>query len=62
VLTNWLPPLGLEYLPAAIEKAGIDTDSVDRHFETNPWYVSQSLVVSVSSEDFLILQLKKFRK
>jgi radical SAM superfamily enzyme YgiQ (UPF0313 family) len=34
--TNWLPPLGLEYISAAIKKTGAHTRLVDMRFEPDP--------------------------
>lgn len=34
--TNWLPPLGLEYISAAIKKTGAQTRLVDMRFEPDP--------------------------
>jgi radical SAM superfamily enzyme YgiQ (UPF0313 family) len=34
--TNWLPPLGLEYISAAVKKTGAHTHLVDMRFEPDP--------------------------
>jgi len=56
-VTNWLPPLGLEYISASIEKTGIHTDIVDMRFENNPAplakYPAEAICISANWEDQL---------
>jgi radical SAM superfamily enzyme YgiQ (UPF0313 family) len=56
-VTNWLPPIGLEYISGAIEKLGIDTDIVDMRFETDfsalTRFQAEAVCVSVNWEDQL---------
>lgn len=58
-ITNWLPPLGLEYISASIEKIGIHTDIVDMRFESDPSplaeYPAETLCISVNWEDQLTI-------
>ena len=53
--TNWLPPLGLEYISASIEKAGIHTDILDMRFHANPArlaeYQAEAVCISVNWKD-----------
>jgi len=56
-VTNWLPPIGLEYISASIEKIGIHTDLVDMRFESDPAplaeYQTKAVCISVNWEDQL---------
>lgn len=58
-VTNWLPPLGLEYISASIEKNGIHTDIVDMRFESDPnplvEYPAEVICISVNWEDQLTI-------
>ncbi len=58
-VTNWLPPLGLEYISAAIESVGIPTHIVDMRFEGNPVSLAtlpaEAVCISVNWEDQLPL-------
>ena len=58
-VTNWLPPLGLEYISAAIAKNGIHTDMVDMRFQTDPAplaeYPAEAVCISVNWEDQLTI-------
>lgn len=55
--TNWLPPLGLEYISAAIKQAGVDTHLVDMRFEPDPEHLRQlkaeAICISANWEDQL---------
>ena len=57
--TNWLPPLGLEYISAAIENVGITTHIVDMRFEDAPGplatFPAEAICISVNWEDQLPL-------
>ena len=56
-VANWLPPLGLEYISASIEKNGIHTDIIDMRFESDPAplaeYSAKVICISVNWEDQL---------
>ena len=58
-VTNWLPPLGLEYISAAIESVGITTHIVDMRFEDVPGplatFPAEAICISVNWEDQLPL-------
>ena len=58
-VTNWLPPLGLEYISAAIESVGIHTHIVDMRFEGNlvplSTFSAEAICISVNWEDQLPL-------
>jgi anaerobic magnesium-protoporphyrin IX monomethyl ester cyclase len=58
-VTNWLPPLGLEYISAAIESVGIHTHLVDMRFEVDPVpltsFPTDVICISVNWEDQLPL-------
>ena len=58
-VTNWLPPLGLEYISAAIESVGIHTHIVDMRFEGNlvplATFPAEAICISVNWEDQLPL-------
>ena len=58
-VTNWLPPLGLEYISAAIESVGIHTHIVDMRFEVEPvplaTFPAEAICISVNWEDQLSL-------
>ena len=55
--TNWLPPLGLECISAAIKQAGVDTHLVDMRFEPDPEHLRQlkaeAICISANWEDQL---------
>ena len=57
--TNWLPPLGLEYISAAIKKTGARTRLVDMRFEPDPEQLRQMqaevICISANWEDQLSL-------
>ena len=54
-VTNWFPPIGLECIASAIERAGIHTRTVDMRFETDPATVAafpaEAVCISVNWED-----------
>ncbi|MBW1823547.1 MAG: B12-binding domain-containing radical SAM protein [Deltaproteobacteria bacterium] len=58
-VANWLPPLGLEYISASIEKNGIHTDIIDMRFESDPAplaeYSAKVICISVNWEDQLTI-------
>lgn len=58
-LTNWLPPLGLEYISASIETMGIHTDIVDMRFESDMThffeYPAEAVCMSVNWDDQLTI-------
>jgi len=58
-VTNWLPPLGLEYISTSIEKIGIRTDIVDMRFEPDPAPLAEcsaeTLCISANWEDQLTI-------
>jgi radical SAM superfamily enzyme YgiQ (UPF0313 family) len=55
--TNWLPPLGLEYISSAIQQTGVATHLVDMRFEPAPEHLSQlqaeTICISANWEDQL---------
>ena len=57
--TNWLPPLGMEYISAAINKIGVSTRLVDMRFEPDPELLGQlpaeAICISANWEDQLPL-------
>lgn len=56
---NWLPPLGLEYISAAVKRAGADTMLVDMRFEPDPEQLARlqadAICISANWEDQLPL-------
>jgi len=56
-VTNWLPPIGLEYISASIKKIGIHTDLIDMRYESDPApldeYPPEAVCISVNWEDQL---------
>ncbi len=57
--TNWLPPLGLEYISAAVKKTGAHTRLVDMRFEPDPEPLrrmpAEAICISANWEDQLPL-------